>query len=621
MTVEVTTTFDEPFFTGDGSEVDDWSMPVSVNGRSFLIDTDPTADFQRKSIKLLNTQVAQTGQDYAMDPPTVWRRSTESWHSGADQSRFDRPDSLETRFHRSVGVDPWKRYGIELLNDVIPLKGIGLTEKAMLVSRGDILYIAVGNQVWDYASVLDPTPTVHALPSPVVSMCSDGENVYILCDNGVVQMHNSSEVWSTFYTEPGLNPAKAMLAYVKGFIVLGNGPALKNITSGAAVLIYLHPLTSWWWREAAEGLSVIYILGGMGDRWHVHSVTIAKTGATLDPPIVAATMPDGEIAYAIQTYMGYVLIGVNSGWRFAMPDSSGALTYGQLIETSGPVRCFEGQGRFVWFGLSILSGAPPNPSSIYAVNAGLGRADLSQFVAPMTPASASDLLSPGFGVTRSVVSVGGEWSGIGLRVFSVDGLGVYYQAESLVAQGWLEQGVFTFNSTDKKMGLYGQVFTEPLQGTVEVKVGIDSDQGFWTSIGKNDNQGSVTLGNMPFPFEFNNLELRYYLNRDPARPESGPRVVRSEFRAINIPGRATEWHIPLLLYQDTNYNDAERTRSVADDYDFLMSLVRSRHLFTYREGDRIWNLHATDFMWKPNTLTSDRKTYNGTYTLIAREIT
>ena len=624
--VDVTDTFDQPFFAGSGAEPDDFSLPVSIDGRGFQLDTAEGNGFLRKSIKLLNTQQSQTGQDYAIEPPTVWRRSTESWHSGADQSRFDRADSIDTRYHKSIGIDPWTKYGIELLNDTKNFLALAPTAHALLCSIGDSLHVAIDDEVISYTSLADQTPVTKALTSNVIDITSDGENLYVLCSDGTVNKRDAAGVWSVFYTEAGLNPAKAMLSYCKGFLLLGNGRDLLNITSGARVLVHTHPLSGWWWREATEGLPVIYVLGGMGDRWHVHSVTISSNGATLNPPIVATTLPDGEVGYTVSSYMGYVLIGSGMGWRFAMPDGQGNLTYGQLIETSSPVQCFEGQGRFVWFGLSVAAATRRDwdkhvdQFTIYSEKSGLGRADLSVFVAPMTPAAASDLASSGQGAVRSVITVGGLTSGTGKRVFSVDGLGIFVEDDSLVAHGWCEQGVFTYNSTDKKMGLYAQVFHEPLIGKVEVEVAVDTDTGLFIPIGTNTAEGTVTVGNMPFPKSFNSIELRYNLYRSAIDHSAGPRLTRAEFRAINIPGRATEWHIPLLVFEATTWNDATRGRDVVSDYDYLMDLIRTRRQFTYREGDRTWNLHANDFVWTPDHLTSDRRTYQGTYLLIAREI-
>ena len=138
-------------------------------------------------------------------------------------------------------------------------------------------------------------------------------------------------------------------------------------------------------------------------------------------------------------------------------------------------------------------------------------------------------------------------------------------------------------------------------------------------VGFNDRRDSVSVANMPYPVPFNATELEIVLVRDPDDATSGPRISRLEFRAVNIPGRATEWRIPLMLAEDTNFDQIERTRDVREDYDFLMELVQSRRPFAYREGDRQWRLHATDFIWQPDHLVQDKSTYQGVYLLIARE--
>jgi hypothetical protein len=366
----------------------------------------------------------------------------------------------------------------------------------------------------------------------------------------------------------------------------------------------------------------------MGDRWHVFGMSIKPSGSALDPPVVAATLPDGEFAYSLATYLGYVLIGVNSGWRFGMPESSGAVTYGQLIETPGPVRCFEGQDRFVWFGMSMRRPVGPvtktqdSGRTVFSDSAGLGRADLSVFVAPMTPAAASDLTGPHYGEVYAVASVGDEYDGYGKRVFSISsptGGGVYVEDDHLCPTGYLDSGSMSFNSGDLKMGLYAQVYHETLYGEVVLEMANDLD-GTFVEMGRNSRRGSIAMENIRYPRAFHAVDQRIILNRDAEDPTLGPRITRTEFRAVNVPGRATEWRIPLFVHEDTHYRNAEKTRDVVSDYDFLLSLVQSRKEFIYREGDRFWRLHAFDFTWVPYRLTSDAKTYQGTMLLTCREI-
>lgn len=631
-THDITTDFSEPFYLGTGAVPDEWSLPVALDGRGFLVDL-ASDQFSRRSVDLLNTQDSRTGEtDRASVPPEVWRRVMESWHQGADQARFDRDDSLPYRFNHSVGIDPWKRYGFELLNDTYNVQSIPTGERAWLESVGRTLLVAADTNATVYPDVIadDSDSTQTALGANVVDTTADGQHFYVLTDNGAIHRYSTiTSSWNSAWgSVPALDPARAMIEFVKGFILVGNGPDLWDYTNpNAAEKVFTHRLAAWHWKAACEGLTVIYVLGGMGDRWHLHRVGIKDTGAALDPPIVAASLPEGEVGYEVASYLGYVLIGCSTGWRFGMPDQSGAVTYGQLIETPAPVRCFEGQDRFVWFGLSLETGQAADQRTldrtIYTDFAGLGRADLSTFVAPMTPAAASDLRGTSVGATTDVVTVGNESDGIGWRVFAIarsDTNGqIRVERAEKVPTGTLRSGTLAFNSNDEKMGLYVQAFHEPLHGTVVVRVGNDRDQ-TPVQVGINDRQGSVSMDNMPYPVSFHASELEILLVRDEDDATLGPRVSRLEFRAMNIPGRATEWRIPLVLHEDTNFENIERTRDVREDYDFLMELVQTRRPFAYREGDRTWRLHATDFIWQPHHMVQDRSTYQGVFLLVAREL-
>jgi hypothetical protein len=89
---------------------------------------------------------------------------------------------------------------------------------------------------------------------------------------------------------------------------------------------------------------------------------------------------------------------------------------------------------------------------------------------------------------------------------------------------------------------------------------------------------------------------------------------------MSIPGQATEWRIPLMVFDQMDYNNVTTARNVVSDYDFLMGLVQTRRQFVYREADRRWLLHALDFVWQPERLTADGRTFQGTFLLIAREL-
>jgi hypothetical protein len=100
----------------------------------------------------------------------------------------------------------------------------------------------------------------------------------------------------------------------------------------------------------------------------------------------------------------------------------------------------------------------------------------------------------------------------------------------------------------------------------------------------------------------------------------GPVVTRIEFRALPVPGRSTEWRIPLVIAEAINYDNVSQGREIIDDYDFLVDIVESRRQFIYREGQRRWLLHGIDFLWQPANMTLNGETYNGVFTLVAREL-
>jgi hypothetical protein len=445
-----------------------------------------------------------------------------------------------------------------------------------------------------------------AMGANVVSATTDGENLYTLGDGGVIKKWTGPSTSTTFATVTSFSPTKAVLRYVKGFLLVGNGNRLLDVTTGVPIVVFVHPLVDFSWVDMCEGLGDGFLLGGIGDRWMIQSITVSSDALTLAPPIVAAPLPEGEVGYALESYLGYVVVGTSTGWHFGVP-SNGQLALGRLVDTAAPVRCFEGQDRFVWYGQSTTSGTP----------AGLGRADLSTFVQPMTPASASDLAADTEGIVRGVATVGAGPEFAGRRVFTVDGVGVFMEADDLVPEGHLEQGAMTFGTSDPKMGLYAQLYSEPLSGGIQVQVSWDL--GPSEVVADATAQGSLSGGNIPAAVKFASASFVFYLTRNPDISTEGPRLTRLEFRAIPVTGRASEWRVPLLVHDSLGYDNVVRGRDVISDFDLLMELVETRREFDYREGTRLYRVHAVDFLWVPHHLITDGSAYNGTFLIVLRE--
>lgn len=603
--LELTLDTAEPFYDGTlVPEADSSVYPIALGGRGFIMDNDPQLSiyhrYQRSAINLTNTQQAQSGGDSAQVPPETWRRIIESWVGGAGQANADRTNSQATRFYTSRNVDPFEPWKVSLIHS---------TSKVLSLAAGRSFLIRV-NPVWMVAAVGQTLYWFSALAAPVhtvdhgdtiLDLTSDGQNLYVLDDTGNVEQYTAWNAHSSFASGLSITANRTLLRYLKGFLVYASGAELSDISGGTAATIYTHPLAGFTWVDACDGDGAVYLIGGQGDRWQVAAMTPKQDASTFDVPILGAgKIPEGEIAYSIGSYLGYVLVGLNTGWRFGAADTNGNLQLGQLIDTAGPVRCFEGQERFVWYGTT--DGA----------DTGLGRADLSTFAGPVTPAYASDLRAESVGTVRAVTTF------LDKRAFTIDGDGVYVETDDLASEGWLEQGSINFATSDSKIGSYAQVYTEALHGRVLLEAALDG--GGFTQIGAVGTTGAVTMGKAPLQSRFDTVRFKVTLQRDLTDSTLGPVLTRIEVRADPIPGNASEWRVPIILGEDQAYENFREARTVRDDFNFLMNLVQSRGQTTFREGQVVHTVHAVDYIWWAENLTKAGDTFQGRFIVILREI-
>lgn len=618
-THQITSLPDDPFFEGGEAlaDQDQWGFPIAIDNRPFLIDTE-SQQFSRRSVQLLNTQNQDGKGDVSSIPPEVWRRNAESWHLGAGQDRLDRQDSLPHRYEDSRHIDPWKEFGFSLLPETEKLRTFTTSDHSFVqVVQNTYLFAGYGNQGWWWDNIDTNVPTAVSFAENIVAVTSDGNDMYVLLASGAIQQVPPMAASGTsFASVPLAHEERGTLFYMKGWLVAGAENVLYQVVQGSATAIVTHHQASWTWRAGCDGLSVGYVLGGAGDKWTISKIGLKQDATGLEPPIVAASLPDGEIGYALASYLGYVMVGLNTGWRFCMPAADGSLTYGQLVTTDAPVECFEGQDRFVWYGMSETAGMLRMPGD----TSGLGRADLSNFTSPMTPAYARDIDAGGTvtGRVGSCATFDVSAQDRGRRVFTVDGVGLFAETRTLCPTGWLTQGSMTFGTADRKRGLYVMATHDPLMGEVFVDASVDATP--WTQVGSDDFEGSMSMGNAPQRRPFYLTNVRYRLERSATDHTLGPRMTRMEYRAIPIVGTTTEWVVPILLSEQITWSNASQARSVIDDYEFLVGLVDERRRFIYREGTKRWILYAIDFDWRPTKVTQAADTFQGTFHLVCREL-
>lgn len=587
---------DWPFNSGlasGGSEAA--GFPVAVDGVGYMVDM--MAQPQRQPINVVKERKDSSGpNDSSLLPTDIWRRVRESWHQGNAQTAGDRETSLPYRFNSSRGVDVWSKWELGLLPDTtLKVSGSSSTPWVNVVD-GSLCVVEGTNLRW-YASI-GAAAVSYTLTSAAVSVTQSGSAVYIALAGGTIVTATPGNNVSAFATLANVS----YVGYFKDFIVAAANNVLYNVTSGTPVTIRTHPLSTFRWVDGAEGPTCIYLLGGSGDRWVVHRLSVDESGTVLNPPIVAAPIPDGEVGSGLGSYMGYLFVGTSAGLRFGVPQSTGDVSFGPLIETTYPVRCFEGQGRFVWFGLSNFDTGVT----------GLGRVDLTTFTEPLAPAAASDLAAAITGEVTSVTT----W--LDYRVFAVAGAGIYIESTNKVASGYLIESDITFGVPDTKNGHYAILRTKPMTGTATLD--FSYDDGSYRTAATVSNLGEMDSGNSFLNgAQFSKLTARLTMTRSATDPTKGPSITRWEVRADAVTGNASQWNIPILIASQYDVDGSVIQRNPDEDRERLISLVGSGRIVTYREGNLSWSVNLVDYLWRP-THTNRQGSYEGTLTLLAREV-
>lgn len=597
----ISETFTEPLYTGGrlSSEVPG-RFQIALNGRPYVLDLASNL-FRRESVPLLRNQAdtgGTTGEN-SINPQELWRRPQDSWHMGAGQRFFDKPDSDPAGFRASKGVDVWTKNLLSLLPDTAPI----LSATGLLATTADWLYHAGASL--QRTNTVTGTPawtTVTGTPGSAASVASDGFNVYTA--HGAAGLYSTAS-GATTTTSFNTGPA-TLVRYVKGRLMTANGPSIYNVTTTGAgpTALFTHPNAAFQWVDFAEGPGQIFAAGFAGDKSLIYRTAVLADGTALDTPIVAGELPDGEVVRSVTGYLGFLLIGSDLGVRLANIDASGNLTIGGLIRTPSAVLCFEPQDRFVWYGLSNYD----------ATSTGLGRLDLSVFPAPLTPAYTSDLMADGQSAVTSVVTFAGR------RVFTTAS-NVHAQTDSLVTSGTLDTGGITYGIPDDKVAVYVDVRHEPLLGEVDLALAA-SPGGLLTDLGGSDAQGSTTP---PFATPAGQrasdiFEVRITLRRSVTVPTAGPRVTRTNLRAYPRPTRSAVYQVPILLRESYTTDCGDVTFDVGEELRILTALAQDQTLVTYQEGPNSHTVLVEDYTWQPYRTTPDGMAWTGTLVLKLKQL-
>jgi hypothetical protein len=559
-------------------------FPIAINGRPYLID-QKAGTFTRGFEPRVRDSVDQSTSpgEAAINPQGLWRRGEASWHFGAGQKYADTAEAQDYRYFSSKGVNPWSKGQLTLLNATKQSYSSANTNLQVVVANNE-LYMLDGQTVRYSSNPFAASPTwtsVTGLPALTPrDIASDGTNVYLTYAGTT----SSFGLWKVNASHTASNVAYGHQFYYVDFV---KGHLLISGDSGAGATDlyydpsgnvggddYVHPISTWNWVSFASGQNAIYVAGYSGDRGAIYKITITSAGV-LDQPVVALELPTGEIPKCIYGYLGAIIVGTNKGVRYSTADSAGNLTAGALIPTTGDVVSFTAEDKYVWFTWSQYD----------TTSTGLGRLDLSTFIATNTPAHASDLMHTSTANVLSCATYDNK------RVFAVSAAGVYVEdTANYVTQGEIVTGIYRWGIPDRKFVAKFDIRTTPLYGTVTPY--ISSDSGDYTSM--TPHEKALTTESVATGPQAKFIEAKFKLVLARGSATTAPTLTRWMARAYASPARSQVFRVPILMHHKLRVYDTEYYFDVESELQALRDLVTNPIVVNYQENTETYSVVVED---------------------------
>ena len=605
-----------PFFSGTSvSSMVPNVFPVAIDGRPYMVD-QKSGRFGRTYEQRVrdSTDDSTSPGESTINPGGLWRRGQDSWHLGAGQQYADTADAKAFQFYKSKGIDVWTKGQVSLLNDTkLSLSNAATT--AHMVVCGSNVYVSLNGDVKysadPYASsptwtaVVDEAGGTAAPTGTVAAMATDGNKVYLAYpSDGIRQVIPSTDpaIISNTKFVTG-SDSFYMLGFAKNYMLGAHDHELHLIdASGGKSLVIEPDDTAFRFVGVATGQNAVYAAGYSGEKSLIYKITITALGA-LEKGVVALELPTGEIVSSISGYLGYILIGTNKGVRYCSTDAQANLIAGPIIPTSGPVRKFTSEDKYTYFTWSNYDG----------VSSGLGRLDLSTFVAPNQPAFATDLMYTSTNDVLSVVTKDSK------RMFIVSGIGVVAEDTSvLVASGEIESGTYRWGIPDRKFVAKVDTRATPLVGTITQYLSVD-DAAFvqlstWDDVGDTEN---TTNGTDTHAIE---AAFKFKLTRDATVTSTGPTMTRWMSRAYVAPFRSQQFVVPILLHSTVRARDKEYFYDVEEHQSFFDSLISAPRIIVLQIGNFTHSVIVDDVEWVPSDATGNYWSFEGTLIVTLRSV-
>ena len=611
--VEFTTAFRPApaFYSGTGSTqlVPD-IFPVAINGRAYMIDTAANA-FTRQFDARVRDSVDQSAEpgESAINPQGLWRRSQSSWHYGAGQKYSDTSDAEPFRFNESKGVNVWDKGRLSLLSDTDKVYSTSGTN-LYATTAANLMYGTDGQSVkytTDFVSISTVTGTA---ASNIFSIASDGYNVFYSYANGDIDQTDAG-IGSSSAFITGIEAGK--LAYVKGRLMVAGQAADKhkiwNITTAPGSSannpspLMTHRNTEFTWVGFAAGQTHIYAAGHAGNISLVYKIEIEADASSLTAPVVAAELPQGEIIQEIYGYLGYIVIGTNTGFRFCSADSAGNLIVGPRIDIGSAVKAFAGIGQYIYFSWTNYD----------STSTGIGRMDISVFISTNQPAYASDLMATAQGEVQAIHEFNDK------PLFTVSGEGVFVpDATDLVTSGYLTSGVYRWGVPDAKFIPKLDLRCLPLAGSITMSIAEDNGTYFDLPAFSTSGAKDKTFdGRENKVFE---AEIKVTLAR--GSTTTGPTVTRWMARAYAAPLRSQIFSVPIIMHHKLSIGDREYWQDVDFEMRQLRDLVDNPRVVSYQENEETFAVVIENVQWQAlrDSTTHNRWDWEGTAIVVMRSV-
>ncbi len=608
-----------PYFSGTStSSLVPNIFPVAIDGRPYMID-QRSGKFQRGYEQRVrdSTDDSTTPGEAAINPGGLWRRGQDSWHFGSGQQYSDTAESKDYMFYKSKGINPWIKGQLSLLNATrLPSSSAMTGTNLKMIEVNGYVYVADGQTLKYSTNPYAATPTwtsvtTGAPTAAINDIITDGKQIYVAYANeGVLMTTIGGASLSDHYATSGGTYNYIKLGFAKGFVLGVHNdtanthvhiiPYAASTSHGTATATLRDP--NFVCTGIVGGQNAIYVAGYSNDAGIVYRLGI-KTDGTVDVAIVALELPTGEYPTALHGYLGFVIIGTNKGVRFCSTDSQGNLIAGSLITTSGDVKGFSSEDRFVWFGYSNYDGT----------SGGLGRLDLSVFTSPNTPAYATDLMYNSTGTVQSVATLSGK------RLFTISGVGVVAEdSSSLVASGEIETGTWRWGIPDRKFVAKVDTRATPLIGTITPHLKIDNGeyQQLATWLEQNDTEFTVD-GSDAKAIE---AAFKFTLTRSTTTVSTGPTLTRWMARAYVTPFRSQVFVVPILLHRSVKARNMEYFYDVEEHQSFFDTLISSPRIITLQIGSFSHTVIVEDVAWDSSDAYGTTWQFDGTLVVTLRSV-